>query len=98
MKPLNYAIARDTRLYKVFKHIGIEPSGMAFNEMALAGRGQTGTAAFGPLINAGTCALPSRRVNGVRGWMVLSYWRRLWVGNPCNIDEDMYRSESATAN
>jgi hypothetical protein len=36
MKPLNYAIALETRGYdKVFEHIGIEPSGHSFNEMVL---------------------------------------------------------------
>ena len=35
-KPLNYAIALETRGYdKVFEHIGIEPSGHSFNEMVL---------------------------------------------------------------
>ena len=36
MKPINYAIALETRGFdKVFTHMGIEPSGHAFNEMVL---------------------------------------------------------------
>jgi glutaminase len=108
MKPLNYAIALETRGYdKVFQHIGIEPSGMAFNEMALDRRrveDETGTAVpHNPLINAGAimcCSLIEEGRSVARKLdTVLSYWRRLTGGeSPCNIDEDMYRSESATAN
>ena len=107
MKPINYAIALETRGYdKVFEHIGIEPSGQAFNEMVLDRRrvdSNSGTAIpHNPLINAGAimCCSLIEEGRDIQQKLntVLGYWERL-IGHsgPCEIDEEMYTSESASA-
>ena len=108
MKPLNYAIALETRGFdKVFEHIGIEPSGGTFNEMVLDRRRVevegSGTAVpHNPLINAGAimcCSLIEEGCSVQKKLdTVLRYWHRL-VGQEgeCEIDQEMYESESATA-
>ena len=55
VKPLMYAVAiEDIGLERVHKHVGIEPSGLAFNEVSLNEDGLP----HNPMINPGVC--PSR--------------------------------------
>ena len=107
MKPINYAIALETRGFdKVFTHMGIEPSGHAFNEMVLDRRrveDGTGTAVpHNPLINAGAimcCALIEEGKSiDKKLKTVFSYWERLIGRNgTCEYDQEMYTSESVSA-
>lgn len=79
----------------VGSRIGVEPSGDAFNSISL--HPQTG-APLNPMINAGAIAATSL----VAGDTPDAQWRRIessistFVGRPLSVDEDVYRSESAT--
>ncbi|HEY9193647.1 MAG TPA: glutaminase A [Methyloversatilis sp.] len=75
--------------------VGVEPSGDAFNSISLDP--QTG-APINPMINAGAIATTSL----VAGDTPEAQWRRIkdsistFIGRPITVDEDVYRSESAT--
>ena len=95
-KPLTYGLAlEDQGESGVLAKIGVEPSGDAFNAISL--RPQTG-APLNPLINAGAiaaCGLVAG--NGVehKTQRILDAFSR-YAGRPLDIDERVYRSESAT--
>ncbi|MDX1374300.1 MAG: glutaminase A [Burkholderiales bacterium] len=95
-KPFVYGIALHDRGWEgVARKIGVEPSGDAFNSISLDP--QTG-APLNPMINAGAIASTGL----VAGESAESQWRRItdrmaaFMGHPVGVDEDVYRSESAT--
>ena len=94
-KPFTYALALD-RLGEaaVDAHIGVEPSGEAFNEISVD---RTTRRPKNPMINAGAIAAVAlvpgagdQRFENIRGFYSGCAGREL------DIDEDVYRSEAAT--
>ena len=100
-KPITYCIAlEENGIDKVHQHVSREPSGRSFNEIVLDTRREPNVP-HNPLINAGaimSCALvqPTRTVQE-RLAHCLNYWGRLGGGATPRMDEDTYKSESATA-
>jgi glutaminase len=95
-KPLTYGLAlEENGEDKVLAKIGVEPSGDAFNAISL--RPQTG-APLNPLINAGAIAacglIPGDAVEEKTIRVLAAYSR--YAGRTLDIDERVYRSESAT--
>lgn len=95
-KPFVYATAlADRGQERVFGRVGVEPSGEAFNSISL--HPQTG-APLNPMINAGAIAAAGL----VAGGTSEAQWRRIeasiaaFVGRAVEVDESVYRSESAT--
>lgn len=95
-KPLVYATAlADRGRDFVASRVGVEPSGDAFNSISLDP--QTG-APRNPMINAGAIATTSL----VGGATPDAQWTRIraslsaFAGRDLAVDEDVYRSESAT--
>jgi len=95
-KPLTYGLAlEDAGEEAVLAKIGVEPSGEAFNAISL--RPQTG-APLNPLINAGAiaaCGLVRGADVDARIERILSTFSR-YAGRDLDLDERVYRSESAT--
>jgi glutaminase len=95
-KPFVYGLALEDRGKRaVLERIGVEPTGDAFNEISLERR--TGRP-FNPMINAGAIASSSL----VLGRSPDDRWQRLlallsdYAGRPLELDEAVYRSETAT--
>jgi len=96
-KPFTYALAiADRGLAEVLRHIDVEPSGDAFNEISLdpvSGRPRN------PMINAGAIAAHSL-VEGAgheeRTDRILDFSSRL-AGRRLGVDEAVFESELATA-
>jgi len=95
-KPFVYGIAlADRGPQDVVRKVGVEPSGDAFNSISL--HPQTG-APLNPMINAGAITATSL----VAGDDPARQWQRIeeaiggFVGRGLGVDEDVYRSESAT--
>ena len=95
-KPFVYGLALEDRgKPAVLKRIGVEPTGDAFNEISL--ERSTGRP-FNPMINAGAIASTSL----VLGHSADDRWQRIlslfsaYAGRPLSLDEDVYRSETAT--
>ncbi len=95
-KPFTYALALD-RLGEaaVDEHIGVEPSGEAFNEISVD---RTTKTPKNPMINAGAIAAVSLVPGSCadeRFEAVQSFYSAC-AGRPLQLDEDVYRSEKAT--
>ena len=98
VKPLNYALAMALNGDSfVHRHVGREPSGRRFNELAL----DPDDRPHNPMINAGAimCAAmirpgqpPDRRLDLVRRFVASAAG-----GEACGFDEAVYRSERETA-
>ena len=95
-KPLTYGLAlADLGEAAVRARIGVEPTGEAFNAIALA----PGTGIpFNPMVNAGAIAAAGL----IRPAMDRSAFDRIaasysgWAGRPLPVDESVYRSERET--
>ena len=95
-KPLAYGLALEQRgEAEVLAHIGVEPSGDAFNAISL--HPVTGTP-LNPLINAGaiaTCGLVAGSTAADKIEHILDTFSR-YAGRRLDIDDSIYRSESDT--
>ena len=97
-KPINYCLAlEELGEKKVHSHVGREPSGQSFNELALNLKGLP----HNPMINAGammSCSLIDRQ-NSIadRFDRVNKTWRSLCGGKPVSFNNSVYLSERQTA-
>ena len=99
-KPINYCIALEKRGEDfVHRHVGREPSGRSFNEIALNDEGKP----HNPLINAGAimCSALLRDPHEVyladRFDYVMSQWQALTGGERAKFNNAVYLSEKTTA-
>ena len=97
-KPINYCLAlEELGEEKVHKHVGREPSGQSFNELALNLKGLP----HNPMINAGammSCALIDRENNVAdRFDKVNKTWQALCGEKPVSFNNSVYLSERQTA-
>jgi glutaminase len=93
-KPLTYALALEQLgAPAVHTRIGVEPSGDAFNSIALApGSGMPPNA----MVNAGAIAASSLVAEKQSFEQVLAAYSR-FAGRPVDVDEKVYRSERSRA-
>ncbi len=97
-KAVIYALAlEDHGRDEVLKHIGVEPSGEAFNSITFDDRNNR---PFNPMVNSGAIAA-SAMIKGsthdARYQRVLEIFER-FTGRVLDMDESVYRSESLTGN
>ena len=97
-KPINYCLALDEQATeKVHSHVGREPSGRGFNELALNHDGRP----HNPMINAGaimTCSLIKPELNVAdRFDHVMQRWADLCGGMKPSFSNSVYLSERQTA-
>ena len=91
-KPFTYALAiTDCGLAEVLDHVGVEPSGEAFNEISLDSRGRPRN----PMINAGAITSASL-VQGDSPFDRILQWYGRWAGRELTVDEEVYQGESQT--
>ncbi len=97
-KAVIYALALEDHGHeKVLKHIGVEPSGEAFNSITFDERNNR---PFNPMVNSGAIAataLIRGDSHAERYRRILDIFRR-FTGRERELDEAVYRSESLTAN
>ena len=94
-KAFTYALALD-QLGEgaVDAHIGVEPSGEAFNEISVD---RTTRTPKNPMINAGAIAAVSLIPGtGAQRFELIREFYSACAGRPLELDEDVYRSEKAT--
>jgi len=97
-KAVIYALAlEDHGREEVLRHIGVEPSGEAFNSITFDERNNR---PFNPMVNAGAIAA-SAMIKGSdhteRYQRILDIFQR-FTGRILDLDEAVYRSESLTGN
>ncbi len=94
-KPFTYALALDQLgETAVDAHIGVEPSGEAFNEISVDSATRTPK---NPMINAGAIAAVSLVPGtGAEPFELIREFYSACAGRPLELDEDVYRSEKAT--
>ncbi len=97
-KPINYCIASDNLGEEVVhNHVGREPSGRSFNEMALNQDGLP----HNPMINSGAimCAslIENKRNIADRFDCIMDTWTTLTGGNRPQFNNSVYLSERQTA-
>lgn len=95
-KPFMYALALETHgEARVLKHVGVEPTGAAFNAIVLDEDNQR---PFNPMVNAGAIAV-SALVEG-DGYAAKRHtmldWMARFAGRDLSIDEAVFRSERET--
>lgn len=97
-KAVIYALAlEDHGREEVLKHIGVEPSGEAFNSITFD---EVNNRPFNPMVNSGAIAA-SAMIRGnnhaERYQRILDIFER-FTGRKLDLDEAVYRSESLTGN
>ena len=97
-KPISYCIALEDRGEElVHNHVGQEPSGMKFNQLALNDRGLP----HNPMINAGaimTASLIKPQLESAdRFDYVLSIWNKLFGDKKAGFNNSVYLSERQSA-
>jgi glutaminase len=97
-KPINYATALDLHgREKVHQHVGREPSGRSFNELALNERGLP----HNPMINSGAIMCSSLIKPSApladRFDFIMQKWRDLAGGRNIAFDNAVYHSEKESA-
>ena len=94
-KPFTHALALDQLGEAVVDaHIGVEPSGEAFNEISVD---RTTRTPKNPMINAGAIAAVSLIPGtGAERFDLIREFYSACAGRPLDLDEDVYRSEKAT--
>ncbi len=95
-KPLAFLMALEQHgRDKTLAHVGIEPSGDAFNSVELDPKTRR---PFNPMVNAGAIAVASLIKGPDRATGVAAFLERLScaAGRPLRIDDAVYASESAT--
>ena len=95
-KPFTFGMAIEELGHeKVFRHVGVEPSGDAFNSIELH---EGSNRPYNPMINTGAITVTSllHAHHGARTLDHMLPRLSAAAGRPLTIDEDVYRSESRT--
>jgi glutaminase len=80
----------------IFKKVGVEPTGMAFN--SIVALGLYNNRAVNPLVNAGAIASVSlvKAANGAERWDKILANQSKFAGEPLKVIEEVYKSEGDT--